>query len=181
MRSKKLCDSSVVTKVISGIIGTWTKDCLTAASGPGTFLLYQWDYCPQLSPIYNNSGAWIPFPLSLVNPKPSLCYMCYWNNLRIKILCSKFFCLVHVCLVIILSLMSIFILVLSSQVFLSNILTDARAGVVEAAVCYVVSNDIWQSSSLIRNRIYAWFKSSSYNSPTGEVSVVTIWNILYKA
>ena len=25
--------------------------------------------------LYSNSGAWIPFPFSLLNPKPSLCYI----------------------------------------------------------------------------------------------------------
>ena len=119
--------------------------------------------------LYSNSGAWIPFPFSLLNPKPSLCYIYiyHWNNLKVKILCSKQ-CPLHVCLAIILSLMSIYNLVLSSWVFLSNILMDARADMAEAVVCYVVSNDTWQSSSLIRNRMYAWFISASYDSPRGK-------------
>lgn len=34
----------------------------------------------------SKSGAWIPFPFSLLKPKPSFCYICHWNNLRVKIL-----------------------------------------------------------------------------------------------
>lgn len=162
---KKLNDSSVVTKVITGKTGTWTWDCSFKtkylSSVSVRFLSPRLSYTATLElEFLFHFPSWIPNPLFAI-------YVYLWNNLKVKILCSKQ-CPLHVCLAIILSLMSIYILVLSSWVFLSNILMDARADMAEAVVCYVVSNDTWQSSSLIRNRMYAWFISASYDSPRGK-------------
>lgn len=100
--------------------------------------------------------SWIPSPL--------FCYICHWNNLKVKILCSIFLVLyIYHWWLSSAPWVTIYItLTYPHNYFLRNILIDAKIAIIEAAVCYVVSNDTWQFSSLIRNRMHVWFISSSY-------------------